>query len=291
MLATKATHLLQRWIQKRIPADQYDWLQTRLTLNSRENNDRDLHISFGLIPRKLGRKDLNLTNDELVAAEQAVTGWNPHNWSVDTAARILLLCIVAEKTNQPFGLLFKKLCQTADLGESIALYHGLALYPASDELDTQIGEGLRTNMRAVFESIAHHNPYPQQNFNELRWNHMVLKALFIDSTLHPIQGLDKRANAELARILCDYAHERWAADRFVTPELWRCVGPFAQNESLDDLNKVLSTGGVLEQEAAALALTSCPESKAIIMLETRPDLQTAIANGALTWDSIANKLP
>lgn len=61
---------------------------------------------------------------------------------------------------------------------------------------------------------------------------MVLKALFIDTTLHPIVGPDERANSKLATLLCDYAHERWAAGRAVTPELWRCVGPHATTDAL-----------------------------------------------------------
>ena len=66
-------------------------------------------------------------------------------------------------------------------------------------------------MRAVFEAVAHRSPYPREQFAENRWNHMVLKALFVGSALHPIQGLEERANPALARMLCDYAHERWAA--------------------------------------------------------------------------------
>ena len=67
---------------------------------------------------------------------------------------------------------------------------------------------------------------------------MVLKALFVETTLAPIVGLDERANPELARILRDYAHERWAAGRPVSPELWRCVGPFATDAAaLDDLDR------------------------------------------------------
>ena len=61
---------------------------------------------------------------------------------------------------------------------------------------------------------------------------MVLKALFVGSELGPIAGLDDRANPELARILIDYARERWAAGRPVTPELWRPVMPFADDREI-----------------------------------------------------------
>ena len=132
-------------------------------------------------------------------------------------------------------------------------------------------------MRAVFEAVAHRSPYPKEQFAENRWNHMVLKALFVGSTLHPIQGLDERANPTLARMLCDYAHERWAAGRPVSPELWRCVGPHADAEALADLQRVLATGGAIERQAAALALARLPRRQGPRAARLRrPDLAAAV---------------
>lgn len=288
-----STGLLDVLLKDRLPSEQYDWLQERLEMVNGDESLRDIHITFGLIPRKLGREDLTATEEENARADSIVKGWTLSGWSIDMTARILLLCTIAQKTNRNFGELFKSMCQSADLGESISLYRGTLLYPPSDELDKQIGEGLRTNMRAVFEAIAHNNPYPAMHFPELRWNHMVLKALFVDSTLYPIQGLDERANPELARILCDYAHERWAAGRTVTPELWRCVGPFAKSDMIDDLEKALQSASSLERQGAALALSVCPDPRAAELLGNYPELGQAVANGELSWDSIAidmNKL-
>ncbi len=179
------------------------------------------------------------------------------------------------------------LCRTADVGEAVALYRGLPLYPEPERLEWQAGEGLRTSMRAVFEAIAHRNPYPKENFSEDRWNHMVLKALFIGSTLHPIQGLDERANPTLARILRDYAHERWAAGRPVTPELWRCMGPFAEGEMVEDLERLAGSEDAQDRRAAALALAASPDGRASRVLERLPVEAMMVKTGGLSWDSIS----
>lgn len=65
---------------------------------------------------------------------------------------------------------------------------GLPLYPEPADIEPWVGEGLRTNMRSVFEAIAHENPYPMHYLDTHRWNHMVLKALFVGSRLAPIEG-------------------------------------------------------------------------------------------------------
>jgi hypothetical protein len=133
--------------------------------------------------------------------------------------------------------------------------------------------------------VAHRNPYPAERFDENAWNQMVLKALFIGSALAPIQGLDRRANPTLMRMLCDYAHERWAAGRPVSPELWRCVGPHADDAALDDLARVLREGGAAEREAAALALAACPVPHAKAQLAQEPGLAAAIAAGRIAHAS------
>lgn len=289
-MTIKAAELLEQWLNHRLSTEHTDWLKSQRQKILTSNSDRELHITLGLIPRRLGRADLNLSDTELKAADQIVAGWDPSAWSIDTAARIAILCRLAENNPEDFKDTIVDLCRNADLAEGIALYSGIALYPHSDGLDKLIGEGLRTNMRAVFEAIAHHNPYPATRFDENRWNHMVLKALFIDSTLAPIQGLDKRANAELATILVDYAHERWAATRPVTIELWRCVGPFATGAMVDDLQRVVESKTKIEHEAGALALSQSPDQKAHDILASYPQTASNIANGKITWDAISNEL-
>ena len=280
-----ALDLLRLWLSRQLPQAASAWLEEQLTRLGAAAGDRDLYIALGLVPRKLGKADLELSKADLKAAGKARADWDPRGWSVDQAARILIL-LHAGGAGARFAARFGQLCRTADVAEAIAFYRGLPLYPDPPLLEAQAAEGTRTNMRAVFEAVAHRSPYPKEQFAENRWNHMVLKALFVGSALHPIQGLDERANPMLARMLCDYAHERWAAGRPVSPELWRCVGPFADTEALADLQRVLATGSAIERQAAALALAACPDAKARELLGQAPDLAEAVARGELTWDNL-----
>jgi hypothetical protein len=280
-----AADLLTGWLHRQLPAAAADWLDQQL-VGLQAAGDRDLYVTLGLVPRKLGRADLDLTGADLEQAQAARAGWDPRGWSVDQAARILVL-LAAGGSGERFAARFTQLCRTADVAEAIAFYRGLPLYPEPARLEAQAAEGTRSNMRAVFEAVAHRNPYPREQFSENRWNHMVLKALFVGSTLAPIQGLDQRANPALMRMLCDYAHERWAAGRPVSPELWRCVGAFADEDALADLQRVLATGTATEREAAALALAACPAPKAKNLLAAAPELGGALERGELGWDRLA----
>jgi len=261
------TNLLREWLMRQLEPGRGAWLAAQLESLQEDPSDEALHIALGMAPRRLGKAELALAAADLAAAEKALPGWDPRGWSVTDAARILLLAGLPAG-GKPFAERFRALCRTADAAELMTLYRGLPLYPDPASLEEQAGEGLRSNMRSVFEAIAHRNPYPRVHFDEHRWNHMVLKALFIGAPLAPIQGLDERANAELARILCDFAHERWAAGRPVPAELWRCVGPFAEGPAIDDLSRVLKSDSIEEQRAAAAALAASRDPRAKHLLAT-----------------------
>lgn len=281
-MSESAKILLRDALLRRLDNPARAWLESQISLLATDHGELALSIAFGLVPRRLGKGMLELTPAEAAAAESCIAGWTPADWSLVDAGRVLLLSGLPGR-NPDFAPRFRSLCQTADVAEAISLYRGLPLYPEPAALEPQVGEGLRTNMRSVFEAIAHHNPYPMRYFDTHRWNHMVLKALFIGSRLAPIQGLDERANEELARIMLDFSHERRAASRPVPYEIWRCVGPFARGNALKDLERVLTTGTTVERQAATLALMACPDPAATDLLTRVPEITKEISAGRLGW--------
>lgn len=252
-------------------------------------SERALFVALGLVPRRLGKADLALDADDLAVADRARPNWDPRGWSVDQAARLLLVLVRARRPG--FIETLERLFVTADVGELVTFYRGLPLYPDPAALVARAEEGARSNMKAVFEAVAHRNPYPVERFSEAAWNQLVLKALFVESRLDPIQGLDVRQNPELMRMLCDYAHERWAAGRPVSPELWRGVGRFADPAAIADLGRVLATGDVRERTAAALALAASPQPDAKALLAGAGELGRQAMQGRLSWAALAAEAP
>jgi len=278
---------LEKWLVARLPGDATEWLQSSAQWLRDGGGDKDLYMSVSLVPRKIGKADLGLSAAELGQATAARPGWDPREWSLDQAARIYLM-LAAGSDGATFSRQLDQLCATADVGELVAFYRGLPLYPDQPRHVLRAAEGVRTNMKAVFQAVAHRNPYPSEQLAEPAWNQMVLKALFIGALLDPIVGLDRRANPALARMLCDYAHERWAAGRPISPELWRCVGPHARGDMLADLRRVLEKGTDPERAAAALALSISPDPAASELLWEYPELSVAVSNHKLSWQAIAN---
>ncbi|GHB25631.1 EboA domain-containing protein [Salinicola rhizosphaerae] len=278
--------LLRRWVVRQADSET-EWVESQLNTLRQGASETTLHRFLGLAPRRLGREDLRLSVSDLKEAEQLRPDWDPKGWSLDGTARIAGL--LAFQGPRPFPALFKDLVRTSDARELITLYRGLPLYPEPLVLTHEVGEGLRSNMRAVFESIAHFNPYPRDHFDDHRWNHMVLKALFVGSRLQPIVGLEQRANPELARILLDYAQERWAAGRDVSPELWHCVGPFAETvNAYEALSRALD-GSPAERSAATLALVAADTSTARSLLADAPDTLQLVAAGRIDWNHLTQE--
>lgn len=237
---TRAVDLLDCWLTQRMAPDGLAWLNQKRQQTVETDSDRVFFTAFSAVPRYAGKEALQLTSWDLQAAEAVRSGWSPGHWSVDQAARSLLLLTLPQDVEVYLHRL-DRLFVTADVGELVALYQALPLFPEPEHHRLRAAEGIRSNMTAVFNAVALHNPYPAEWLDTPAWNQMVLKALFVGSPLSLIQGLDRRTNPELARMLVDYAQERQAANRSVSSELWqlvdKCTSIHLSNESTKISNR------------------------------------------------------
>ena len=225
----QARLILQTALMTSLPVDKQQWLSDQLALVAIEKSNRVVDLAFGLCPRRLGCEQVTFTSLQTSKLQKSIPDWSVSALSCDSAARMLILSTFTD-ASQLAGQM-GRLLRHADKQELLALYKGLPLYPPSDALNQHLADGLRSNLSDVFKAIAHDNPYAAWHLDTHRYNHMVLKALFIDEALAPIAGLEERNNTELVRMLLETARERRAASRSVSDELWILALPLM---SLDE---------------------------------------------------------
>jgi hypothetical protein len=285
--------LADDWIARGANANAISWFRETIGRIRRQPAGDALTTAIGLAPRRLGKADLALTADDQARAAALRKNLDASEWSVDQAARIAFMAASYAGDDAGFAASFDSFCATAGLNELIALCRGLPVYPAAAMLEPRAREAVRSGMKPVFEAVAHRNPYPVECFGEDAWNQMVVKAFFIGSHLWPIQGLDRRGNPRLARMLVDLATERWAAGRPVSGEVWRCVAPHADAEGHAALVRAFERGGDKERLAVALALQQAgPQHTGIVfeqpgLRQQVRDMQARLAAERLGWNTLA----
>ena len=260
-----------------------NWLQKQLTEVQTENK---FFMAFSMAPRFIGKKPLEVTETDVEAANAIRKGFNPSNWTADQTARTILLLAMPHQSAEDYVKTLDKLFAAADVNELVALYAALPVLPYPEEHIARQAEGVRTNMTLVFEAVALQNPYPHDYLPEEAWNQLVLKSIFTNRPLYKIYGLENRRNRKLTYMLSDFAHERWAAGRTLSPEVWRNAGPFIDETIWPDIQKLATQPNELEQQAAALvcAESNYPEAKEL--LGAMPKWKQKIISGELTWQTI-----
>ncbi|WP_299758336.1 EboA domain-containing protein [uncultured Pontibacter sp.] len=284
------TTFLKEVLERSTTTQGLAWLTQKTELiASGAAQPKDLYLAFSAAPRFVGKAPLHLTQHDHATAQQIRPGFDPGRWNAAQAARTMLILSLPHQDGQAFKEQIETLFNTADMGELVALYAALPLLPHPELFRGRAAEGFRTNMGDVFEAVALDNPYPADYMEEDAWNNMVLKTLFVGKPIFRIYGIEKRRNVKLARILSDYAHERWAAGRPVSPELWRPVGPFINEAILADIQKLFSQPNELEQLAAALACSESSSSSARELLDAHPQLKARVEDGEITWNLIGTR--
>ena len=175
--------------------------------------------------RRLGTKKLRFhSEDEGFPFDR--TGLSLYHTTLDELGRGCLLlratdCLPQDKQIHFIGDIY----QHGDCEEQKALLRILAYLPCPSSYLAIAVEACRSNVKPVFEAVACTNTYPFHYFPEPNFNQMILKALFIGSSLHAIVGLRKRLNPQLRQMATDFARERRIAGRPVPEDIELVLSP------------------------------------------------------------------
>lgn len=242
-----------------------------------------LNTAFATASRRVGKMVITPTASQQERINNLVNEWAAEQMAADRLLRSWLLLYYSPADFAVYKRSLENLFLTASVNELTALYAALPLLPNPSAWKDRCAEGIRSNIGDVLEAIMYNNSYPAAQLEEAAWNQLVLKALFTGKDLNRIQGLEARRNAELATVLHDFAHERWAAHRQAPPQLWRMVAPFITEQRLLDFKLALESADLSTRQAAALALfnAAAPEAKAL--LDEYPELKQAASDGTIRW--------
>lgn len=225
MSVTDAVPLLDSWLPRQLKTETTAWLRDTCASVAAGGGTRALFIAFSTAGRRAGREDLRLSAADLASASAARSGWDPSRWSLDQAVRTRLVLALPSQDAGAWLTTLDQLFAAAGLEELVALYQALPLLPHQELLAPRIAEGVRSNMKPVFNAVALDNPITSERLDQDAWNQTVLKALFVASPVARMVGAERRANTVLAQMLIDYARERIAAKRPVPVDLWDAARP------------------------------------------------------------------
>ncbi len=245
-----------------------------------------INSTFSIIPRKTGKWLIQVKESEADIISKLKPGFSLQGWTADRLTRVCFLIHLDPADRDTYLKTIENLFLAAEMSELTALYSSLPLLAYPEDWKMRCAEGIRSNIADVLEAIMYHNPYAAKNLDDKAWNQLVMKAFFTEKDINKIYGIDERANAELAVILSDYAHERWAAGRSVNPLLWRPTAKFIDARILNDLKRVLMEGDHDEKRAVALTIYSSDSDEAKELLTEHSDLVSSFEDGDLTWDRL-----
>jgi hypothetical protein len=253
------------------------------------DEERALNTAFAVTPRKTGKGVINVTDEQAHQLTSIASGFSVDGWTIDRLVRVYLLLNADKGDKETYFRAIENMFLAAEMGELVALYSALPVLPYPEMWVKRCSEGIRSNIGDVLAAIMYNNPYPSKYLDQNAWNQLVLKAFFTDKDINQIIGIDARANKDLAYIISDYAHERWAAGREVNPNLWRLVGPFIDDRLFADIQRLFDDGKLVDRRAGALAIIASNYPAAKTLLNKYPELETAIQNKNLSWDTLTGQ--
>ncbi len=260
------------------------WLQ-----NNSVSNPLELMTAFVACPRFLSKKIVSVDAIRAQQLADSLPGFSVEDWSLVRLARVWLLTHLDPSDKDAYIKSITTLFDTAELNELVALYSALPILAYPENWLFRATDAVRSNMGFVFDAIAMRNPYPAHNFNEPAWNQLVMKTIFNDKPIHFLYGLEEKRNQNLAQILSDFAHERWAAGRSVAPQVWRLITPFMDDALVDDMKHLLESKYEENRQVAAICCIESGYQPAIELIKNYPDLEKAVAGKQLQWSDFETK--
>jgi hypothetical protein len=202
----RPTEIATLWdrLRAELRPEPLQWLEERRAEVT--TGERPLGEIFPAVARTVGRGELD------------------DGWTADEAARaVLVLAFAGERPADEVVTELTALYRYGDTAEKLAVLRALAVPSLAgivgDRLTGLLQDAIRTNDQRLLSAAL--GPYATTHLDGDAFRQAVLKCVFTGVPLDLVHGLPDRADAELARMMTDFAAERTAAGRDVPPDIRR----------------------------------------------------------------------
>ena len=234
-------------LRRAVPPDRWAWVAESVAAVGAD--PRAVRARFPAAGRHVGRGPLG----------PEAPGGPLFTWTLDDAARALLLDALGPHAGEEVEGLYRH----GDSAERRAVLRWLTTEEGAcaDRLGVGaapgaeiVGDALRSSdPRLVAAALG---PAAVRRLDGPTLHHAVLKCVFLGVPLAGLIGLGERADAELARMLAGYVHERVAAGRDVPEGLWPLIDRHPPADELAAITAELDHPVPERRRAAAAALAS-----------------------------------
>ena len=233
-------------LEERASAESLAWLREAAAEVARDA--AAIRTRFPAVGRKVGRGPLDPTRDPN----------DVHAWTVDDAARTLLLLALGNRVEDELAELYRY----GDAAERRGLLRALTYLPVGDGALELVHDAIRTNDTRLIAAAL--GPYASEHLDDDAFAQAILKCVFVGIPITPLDGVPRRVTPEASRMLAAFVHERVAAGRDVPAEVWAVIDRHPPGAELSAIEAELVSPFGDRRAAAKRALSArVPVSHAI----------------------------
>jgi hypothetical protein len=225
-------------LDDRIDAERLSWL--RDAASEVAGDAAAIRTLFPTVGRKVGREPL----DPRAGADDV------HAWTIDDAARTVLLVELGPTIETELDDLYRY----GDAAERRGILRALPYLPIEERAIDIVEDAIRSNDTRLIAAAL--GPYATWHLDDPGYDQAVLKCVFCEVPIAPLDGLPGRATADGARMLAAFVHERIAAGRDVPGEVWTVIDRHPPGEELRSIESELQSPFDDRRRAAERALAS-----------------------------------
>jgi hypothetical protein len=205
---------------------------------------------FPAVGRGVGR-DWLAPVDATGIPELDSTATTVHTWTLDDAARTLLLTALGDDAEAQLQPLYRH----GDPAERRGVLRALPFLPITEAAGLAlVDDALRTNDVGLIAAAM--GPFAGTHLSDDAYAQAVLKCVFVGVPLTGVAGTPERTTPELAAMLGRYIHERIAAGRVVPEDVWPLIDRYPPSAELAAIEAELSHPHDDRRQAAEVALAA-----------------------------------